>query len=810
LKTRIITLIIFYLICSNFITAQTDDLRICGTVLNSQTNQPLPFANILLNNSNNGTTTDKNGNFVLMISSKESKIIISYLGFKTKILDAKEFAPSKKKKIYLNSKAIMMQTLTVFSKKSDNSDELNISTMSLEKNQIEKVSNVLPDVLRSFQALPRISTNNEFSAEYNVRGGNKDENLILVNGAQVYEPYHMKEAQNASIGIFNINLIDKVNLITGGFSARYGDRLSSVANIIYREGISDSYKGSGTLSLAFVEGYVEGPFLKNGSFIFAGRKTFMEYLIHLTNFGHDEIKTAEPSFYDIQGLLSYNLSKKSKLKLLFLHSTDNFSYNPEFDNGESKFNGVYYNKPAIFQTKSNASDHQNGNYYSSLLDLQNTSILSNNAILRTKISYYDQDDNELYIRKNWSKKNIFSDNNYFEEYNRKNTYNFSLLIRTLEAGIGLGYQITPFYETKSGINFKTIKYGELSHLERKIDNIFFTKEYPDTAKFSFIDNSLNHDIDTLNTTSYKIGGYLENIFQIGKKILFNVSGRVDYFDLNKELLFSPRLNISYSTNFGATLRAAWGHYYEFPIYTQLLYPEPRKDNTKAQMAIHYILGLEQNLSLSSTNFSMLKFKIEVFYKDYKKLISSFYSHFAKLDYTRKNDASGYAKGFELYFYLNIPNFYTWVSYSFLIAREKNHARSTNEYPRLTGQTHTLSWITNFNLGKRWSINTKFYYGSGYPYAPKYLSYEEKSNQYIWETEPVNSKFLPSYQRVDLKISKEFKLNSHRLKTFIEISNLFNKENIRGYEYGFDSKGNPKVTKIVLWPLLPSFGIKYEF
>jgi hypothetical protein len=99
---------------------------------------------------------------------------------------------------------------------------------------------------------------------------------------------------------------------------------------------------------------------------------------------------------------------------------------------------------------------------------------------------------------------------------------------------------------------------------------------------------------------------------------------------------------------------------------------------------------------------------------------------------------------------------------------------------------------------------------GYPYAEKYLAYYEGTNEYIWETESTTTNYLPAYQRFDLRISKDIEFESFTIKTFLEISNMFNHKNIRGYEYSYDDKGNPIVNEIALWPMLPSFGIKFEF
>ncbi len=806
---KLIISILFLVIYGN-IFSQSQNKTVSGYVIDGQTNQPLPFANVIIEDKDLGTTSDRSGYFELNITGKSEKVIVSYLGYKSEKINVNEFSPDIPKIISLYSKGLLLQEVAVFSAVSSKNNRIEASSLSLQSDQIEKIANAMPDVLRSFQALPGISVNNEFSAEFNVRGGNKDENLIRVNGAQVYEPYHIKEAPNASVGVFNVDLIDNVNIITGGFSARYGDRLSSVANIDYREGSLSGYKGAATLSLAFVDGYLEGPLFNKGSFIVGARKTYMEYVIDLTDFGYENIRRADPSFYDIQGLVSYPLSNSDKLRFSFLYSADNFKYNPTSMNTIKEFTESINNTTANVKTSSTSYENQKADYYSTLLDLQSINFLGRNAFLKTSISYYDQRDNEFRMWGTSFNKDILAGNNYFDYKKREDTTDISLTINTLEFQSSLDYQITPFYETKSGFSYKNIIYKDLFDYTKNAVNISNTLTYPDTLIENYGYKGLDYRNDSLKVSSFKLAGYFENIIQIGDNFLINAAGRLDYFDMNKQLTFSPRISAALSNDYGTVIRGAWGHYYQSPIYTQLKYSEASDTNTKAQKAIHYILGIEQNIDLSKGSLSTLKLKVDLYYKDYRNLISSFFSHADRLAYSRENDAVGYARGIDVYALLNIPGFYSWISYSYLVAMEDKTNDDYGEYPRLTGQVHTLAWISDISLGNNWSFNTKLYYGSGYPYAEKVAVYNEDTDEWFWVKEGTNSKYLPEYSRIDFRISKDFNFRNFKLKTFIEISNALNHKNVRGYEYSYTDRGKPIAREIVLWPVLPSFGIRVEF
>lgn len=805
---RINFIAIIFLILISFKLGLAEDHEIKGIVLHNQTHKPLAFANIYIAGTNKGTITKEDGSFSLTVPSN-SEIFISYIGFRTEILNSAEFT-GKKKTIYLIPTDILMQEVSVYSSQSSTSREVSGSNLSLKSDKIKKISSAMPDVLRSIQTLPGISSNNGFQAEFNVRGGNKDENLIQVNGSEVYEPYHIKAIPNASVGIFNVDLIQKVNIITGGFSAQYGDRLSSVANIYYREGNRSRYSGAGNLSMAFVEGYFEGPLLNKGSFILGIRKTYMEYLLRMFKFEDDNISNVEPSFYDIQGVLSYDFSPKNKLKLTIINSTDNFKYLPDNLNSTNSYTGDFNGKPASFIEKTKKFQSSVGKYYSSFADLQSTNFLGKSAFLRTNISYYNQENSEAKNTVSSFSRIIDSNNSYFENENKNEEYRQSLKVNTLEIKSLLDYQITPFWELKAGLGYKDLTYLQHISLTKYLNNSMNTKNYPDTTSYNGQQGGQNAGNESLDAYSFKSLGFIENIYQVTSKFIVNLGGRADYFGMNRDLTFSPRLSLAFYPSQGTILRAAWGHYYQSPLYSQLAYSEPSDSNTQSQKAIHYILGIEQNFSLSSSNISLIKLKVDAYYKKYSDLISSYKSHFDRLYYSLKNDALGFAKGIDVYVLLSIPRFYSWISYSYLIAKEDNINDNTGYYPRNSDQRSTLAWVADIALGKGWELTSRFYFGSGYPYTPKTAVYRTTQLRWAWHTEEKNSKYLPAYRRLDFRVSKNFNFASYKLKTFIDLSNALNFKNISGYDYNFDKDGKPKINEVVLWPFLPSFGIKLEF
>jgi len=804
-KYSVIHLLIINILLFLNLTAQN---KLSGYVFDGSSGQPLPFTNIYVLEKGTGTTSDVNGKFTLDLEPGNYTLRFSFVGYKSETLKITESNFITPLTVKLYSTDILLQEVTVFAKTAENRGDKTVNPLTLQSEKIRNISPAMPDVLRSIQSLPGISANNEFSAEFNVRGGNKDENLVLVNGTQVYEPFHIKEAANASVGIFNVDLIKKVDLVTGGFSAKYGDKMSSVLNIEYREGNRQNYMGSATLSLAYFDGYFEGPLGKNASIIFGARKSYLEYILSLLNF--ENVSAAKPSFYDLQGVLAYHLSPRNKILIDFIHSGDDFVYEPVNKPTESSHFGEYKGEQAFYKENLNRNENNNATYFSSLFDIQSQNVLSGNSLLNMEIAYYDQIDNENRFVQSLFDQKISASNNYFKFIDNRRELNDYLRIKTIQGKINFEHLFSPFYNFDAGLDFRNITYNQKSRDDKIVENTNNMSNFPDTTYKKTVRNSIELENDTLQVTSYKFSGYLDNTFQVSKHLLLDLGARFDYFDMNKEVNLSPRISASFTTNKGTTFRAAWGYFYQSPKFKQLAYRTPTDSNTLAQRAIHYILGVEHRFVFDPVSNHSLNIRIEGFYKKYDNLISSFYSAFDRLTYTKVNDAAGFARGIEFYATVNLSWLYAWVSYGYLDAKEDVAGDNLGEFPRFTDQTHTLAAVLSINFGKGWKFNSGFYYGSGYPYTPRVAVFDQQKFVWNWVKQDKNSAHLPPYKRLDVKISKDINFSSFKLNLFLDASNVLFFKNIQGYEYKIDAAGNPSKKEVELWPVVPTFGIKFIF
>ena len=780
---------------------------VTGTVRDGSTNERLPFANILVKGQNIGTVTDASGSFKLALKPGPYELVISFVGYRTKTEKIQMEESDKTLHIKLFQTDILLQEVTVYSSSPGHAAQAEVSSLSLPSERLVEITSVIPDVFRSIQSLPGISANNEFSAKFSVRGGTYDENLVLVNGAQVYEPFHVKEAPNASISIFNIDMMQKVTLVTGGFSAKYGDRMSSVMDIQYREGSHERLKGIATISMTNVDALIEGPLSSDISFILGGRKSYVEYAMSFLKFDQN----VHPSFYDVQGVLTYNVSPRDKLQFEFIHAGDTFLLDPSTSpSGPFDYTGQYKGRSASFHEFSNYYEEEHAHYISDLFDLQSSNILSSTAFLKSELSYYEQLEEEYSYNSTDYSRDVTSTPSYFYRSKQEHLYSNDLKIRTLEAKSSVGLQATPWYELNFGLSYQTIFYDQGLVDRRPFSETTNTTQYPDTTNNYRVDSSVDAANEHVAAHSFKFSSYLEHVFQLNDALILNVGGRVDYFDFNKDWSLSPRFNLSYLLLDQTTLRAAWGFFYQSPIYSELAYSVACDSNTKGEKATHYILGLERVIPFDPLSTSSLTIKIEGYYKHYDQLISSARTSSGRITYSRKNDATGWARGVDLYVALNLSNFYGWLSYGFLESREDLLRDKIGEYPRYTDQRHTVSLVGDWNLGSSWGSNLRVQYGSGYAYTPSTAIYNSQTRQWSWVQGSKNSGTLPPYRRVDIRVSKEFELWKLSTQAYFDVSNLFNFTNIQSYRYRFNSNGNPYIEEVKLWPILPTLGMTVKF
>ncbi|MBN1348933.1 TonB-dependent receptor [candidate division KSB1 bacterium] len=777
--------------------------RIAGNVYDEQTMEPLPYVNISIMKTQYGTTSNVKGHYELKLSPGSYELMFSMIGYK----------PYRKEVTLINEEIIdcnvtlsptvlYMPGFTVIAPKTaQQKQNESVSSFAFETKKIKELPFSLNDINRALKILPGISSNNEKSSEFNVRGGSFEENLVQIDGVTIYRPFHLKEMPNASISILNMNLMQSVNLITGGFPAKYGDKLSSVLEIQYRSGNMDRLKSQIEIGAVNANLLVEGPLGERCSAIVGYNKSYFQPAMQVMNRYFPEFLsdiTGYPGFYDIQGRALFNFNEQHQASLLVINSKDRYVEEPRirYEEFTRSFESVY----ARMKTTDNSEF--NGEFSNTLIAFQLSNQFSGNFHSSATLSYYDEFEN-LVLTSDYIIKNRFyyhDSDAYrgFTNYNNCDQYRSELSLKTIEAKEEWALKLSPYHELESGVYFQQLK--TLYNLTDRSERITFHNllNYPDTSKIDTIFYDDNYDnTSSFSSTSYKAGGHFQDNWHLSENLFANIGIRFDYFDFNRNVSISPRISCSYVLNTGSLLKFAWGVYEQTPMYNEFKYEYASSENTQNQRAIHYIAGIQQKI------LDRFELRLEGYFKDYKSLIPYYLRSGYKLS-TQENSAIGYAKGFDLQFKYSLRSLSGWLSYGYLIAKEKNREAGTGYYPRTTDQRHSLAAIVDWAISKQWRIYGKFLYGSGFPYTP--MVFEIETQRFI--TTAMNSEYLPAYRRFDLRLSRYFDFSWGQCEIYLEGINIFNCDNVFTYHhYGIDEYGNTTKEPKMLLPCVPNAGFK---
>lgn len=302
-------LFLLFIILSNILFCS----NISGYIRDFDTNETLIGANVYIQEIQIGSSTDKDGYFIILnLQPKKYNLMISYLGYETQIVTI-DIKDNKSIDIKMKKSPLELNEIKVTDDNIDKSFSMSSSQISLQSIQLKNVPQIAePDLFRTLQSLPGVLTDNDFSTGLIVRGGNSDQNLILLDGITVYNPSHLG-------GVFSNFILDAVkeaDFKKGGFNAEYGGRLSSVLNVKSREGNQNSIDGKASVSLLAAQTTIEGP-INNGAWLISARRTYFDKLFENTDFFFPYY------FYDVQSHIFQNIGENNKISLSWYLGEDN-------------------------------------------------------------------------------------------------------------------------------------------------------------------------------------------------------------------------------------------------------------------------------------------------------------------------------------------------------------------------------------------------------------------------------------------------------------------------------------------------------
>lgn len=763
-----------------------------GKVVEAGTGEPLPFATIVIQGTNSGVSTNLEGNFSLVGIDDEAAVIeVSYVGFVTQEVSLK--ASEKYLIIEMKPMSETLEAVVVSGSSHKIFDaSAGISMTQLSTKQLKLLPSVgEPDIFRSLQMLPGISSTNENSSGLFIRGGTPDQNLTLLDGMTVYKVDHFFGFFSA----FNTNAIKDVRLFRGAFPARYGGRTSGVVELTGKTGSFEKIQGGVSVSLLSIGGYYEMPLGKKLSIFVAGRRSYSEVLkggLYKDLIGNLSVDndfqgtqledatniTTEPDFYffDWNSKLSYRPSEKDLITLSTYHGKD------------------------FLDESQNVSDN-----------------LTEQAVLNYDLNEKTDWGNRG-ISSKWSRQwnpRLFSNiliagSEYFSNYNRREdllvTNEDSVVLdrqrRTLEDNSVIDLSFKADFEWQVSLRSK-LEFG-VSMTENKVD---YDNIRDDTVTL------LTRDQDA-NFSSI----YVSNETGIGKRLKLSVGLRASSYELDDGLLWEPRVNLSYDVNPRIKLKSAYGIHYQFAnqIVNQNISEGSREfwllsDGELIDLgkATHYVLGVSYELD-------GWLFDVESYHKDLEG-ITEFSLQFRRgiddsiTELFRSGD--GTASGIEVLLQKKQGAYTGWISYTWSDIR--NNFPDLNDgfsFRPLHYQAHELKIVQTLEV-ETWNFSSNFIYGSGRPFSEPDNRYQielldGRSLQYVG-VGPKNASFNPAYIRLDLSANYGFKINQADASLGLSLFNVLGRKNIWYTEYDF-GQSPPLINQITYLGFTPNLLFSANF
>jgi hypothetical protein len=777
MKRQILQLLFCVIIIPRFASTSATNMKeistLTGHIKDKNTGLPLESVNITVRNSNLGVASDSLGRYKLRLPAGSYDLIISHIGYKEwqqQII----FPPDGVTMVLnfdLEPMALSLPGVTV----TDERGEKAVSEYVIGSRPLRNIPSPLPDVLLSLQTLPGVSSLNDQSSLYNVRGGNFDENLIYINGVEIYQPQLVRKGIAENPSLINPALLEAINLRTGVFPVSYGDKLSSVLDVQYRQEFERSVLAEGEVSPVGINSAFGLRLGKNSWAQIALRRIDYGYLFQSLQVDSDY----SPLFTDFQSIFHFRPHNALDVTALVLKASSLFSAS----GGESTSSYIYGQSYSFGYHGTERFDHN-----STLLSISVDGQPMKDLRLKWNGSYFRQDERErtklaIGMTKNETGKYVgqdqevstFLDGNFYSS-----RLDFQWLVSRfmlINAGVELKYFTT---EDSLFSNWKQVsEVGEI-----------------------YLDPKKNYHRELTNRNGFIIGRFIQSNLQISKRLGIQLGLRWTESTLNNQQLLLPRANLAYRVSNSTLLTFAVGFYAQPPIYKEFQFRQSDDPGLRAQKATQITLGFERILE------NDISLKVEAYYKKYSDLLS--YSlHDVQVKYSGKNDSRGYAYGLDMHAHGNIiPTTENWISYSYLVTREDLVNDQTGYVPRATDKRHQLA-IYNEDKMQRvpWSkLFVRFLFGTGYPYTPSKWVWDSDAGVYELVEGKRNSRRLPFYYRVDLGFNQEFRIGEHaHISLREEILNLYNVKNVLGYELAFD-----RLIKHYLSGRVFNFGIRAEF
>nr|WP_294900700.1 TonB-dependent receptor [uncultured Pedobacter sp.] len=611
-----------------FLNAQNLN-KITGTISNTEGEQ-LAGVHLSVKGTQISTSTNNQGLFQFSLKSGIYQISITYLGYQSQTIGLR-VAPQSNKNISI----VLTQDLQSLKQVTVNDQSVrNIGMIKIDS----KLATSNPNISQSFESilkqLPGVSTNNELSSQYSVRGGNFDENLIYINDIEIYKPYLVRSGQQEGLSLINPDLVSNVKFSAGGFTPRYGDKLSSVLDVTYKTADSVKYTvGVGTNGVSATGFFKTGKL--NGAIAYRNKQN--KFILN----AQPVVGAYNPQFHDLQGLLNYQINKKNSISFFGAYNSSKFGLVPE--SRSTQFGTLNQ----LLRLNVDYEGQEQDQYTDVVSALTFNSQISKKVNLRWINSMFLITEKENF--------DILGSYIFDEIENDFGTGTFG----QVKANRGIGaYQNygrnelrADVYASELKLNFGAKKSFWETGLRFQYDKIADNlKEFEmvDSAGYAIPNNYnnfvLTQSVDAVNSVNtLRYTGYVQNTTDINPQLSFTGGLRFNYNTYTKEFIPSPRIVFAYTPKNHQQMvyRFATGLYAQPPFYRETRnFDGTLNPNTKSQKSLHFVLSSDSKFNGLGTK---LNFLAEVYYKNLYNL-TPYDIENLRIRYYADQKAKGYAAG----------------------------------------------------------------------------------------------------------------------------------------------------------------------
>lgn len=766
--------IIFQIICLLVtVTASAQTFTLQGRVTD-ENNDPIEFASVSCLKQGKMTMTSLKGEYSMQLHSADSVVIkFSMIGYKAKTRILRRPRGKQTLQIVLHSDENQLGEVTVTGKKIETGQMEDISKDHL-KSLPSASGNAVEELIQSQAG---VSTHSELSSQYNVRGGSFDENSVYIDNVEIYRPFLVRSGQQEGISVINPDMVEKISFSTGGYEARYGDKMSSALNIKYRK--PKKFEATASASMLGASAFV-GVSNKKVSWSNGFRYKTTKHLLG----SMDTKGEYSPTFIDYQTYLTYTPNKRWEIKLLGNISDNHYNFTPE--DRETKF-GTMENVKAFQVYFDGQEKDVFRTFFGAVGITRNFGEKTSLSLIASAFNTREQEKYDIQGQY-WLTQTETSENlgvgTYFQHarnYLKAHVESAKLLFKTKYKK----------HDIEGAFTFKKEKITENSVEYEMRDSSNYS--VPHTGKDLYMIYSMRAK-NVLDAN--RIEAYVQDAFRFtsnNEKTLYtlNYGVRLSHWSYTKETIVSPRVSLGIipAFNENITMRFATGLYYQAPFFKELRDTTTQNGITyaslnskaKSQRSIHFIAGFDYRFRMNNRSF---KFTAEAYYKALGNLVPYSVNN-VKVVYYGSNESSGHAAGIDLKLYGEfVPGTDSWLSLSLMNTSMKLNGKSI---PLPTDQRYAINlFFTDYFPGTdRWKMSLKLALADGLPFSAPHQELE--SNVFR----------APAYKRADIGLSYRLLNNEGKQRKHIQLRNvwlgaeclnLFGINNVNSYYWITDVTG----------------------